>query len=157
MVDVDGKIPASSVSVEAATQGMMEHIQLYLEDGSAAHMWDTTDLGGPGLVTTLLLKTVGAKSGADRLSPLIYGEADGAWVVIGSGGNERHPHWYDNLVASPDVEIKVGSQSLFVRARTATGKERERLWAHMVEVYPPYGSYQASTEREIPVVVLEER
>ena len=157
MVDVDGKIPGSSVTVEEAGRAMLEHLQLYLEDGAAAQMWDSTANGGPGLVATLLLKTLGARSGAERLSPLIYGEVGGAWILIGSGGNERHPGWYYNLVATPDAEIKVGSESRLVRARTATGEERQRLWAHMIEVYPPYVSYQESTEREIPVVVLEER
>ena len=145
------------MTVEEAAKATLEHIQLYLEDGAAAHMWDTTALGGPGLVTTLLLKTVGAKSGADRYSPLIYGEAEGAWIVVASGGNERHPHWYYNLVATPDAEIKVGSQSRLVRARTATGEERARLWGHMTGVYPPYVAYQESTHREIPVVLLEAR
>ena len=72
MVDVDGKIPDTSVSVEAATQAMLEHIQLYLEDGPAAHIWDSAKVGGPGPVPTLLLTTTGARSGARRYSPLIY-------------------------------------------------------------------------------------
>ena len=83
MVDVDGKIPGSSVTVEEAGRAMLEHLQLYLEDGAAAQMWDSTANGGPGLVPTLLLKTVGARSGAERLSPLIYGEVGGAWILIG--------------------------------------------------------------------------
>lgn len=69
MVEVDGKIPDSSVSVEDATNAMRQHIELYLQDGAAAHMWDSSAVGGPGPVPTLLLTTTGARSGVERHSP----------------------------------------------------------------------------------------
>ena len=157
MVDVDGKIPETSVSVEAATNAMREHIELYLKDGDAAHLWDSAVVGGPGPVPTLLLTTTGAKSGTPRHSPLIYGSAGEALVVIGSGGNARHPNWYYNLLAQPEAAVRVAARERRVRARTAEGDERRRLWELMTELYPPYVAYQANTGRTIPVVVLDPR
>ena len=88
--------------------------------------------------------------------PLIYGERDGVYVVIGSkGGAPAHPAWYLNLSAEANVEVQVKADRFAARARTATGDERAALWDLMVGVYAPYTEYQARTEREIPVVVLE--
>jgi deazaflavin-dependent oxidoreductase (nitroreductase family) len=156
VVDVDGKIPNTTVSVETALNLMLEHVQLYLEDGSRAHLWDSAPVGGPGPVPTLLLLTTGARSGNQRYAPLVYGTVDGAYVIVASGGNERHPSWYYNLVAQPEVRIKVAADEKRVRARTAEGDERRRLWDHMTRIYPPYEGYQQNTGRTIPVVVLEE-
>ena len=72
-------------------------------------------------------------------------------------GEPRHPAWYHNLRANPDVEIQVGSESLAVRARDAEGEERDRLWAEVVAAQPDYDAYTKRTERRIPVVVLEPR
>lgn len=133
-----------------------EHIRLYRSDPEKARLWDSTPLGGPGPLPTLLLTTTGRKSGEPRPSPLIYGEADGAYVVIASkGGMPKHPLWYRNLEAKPECELQVGRQRLRARARTAQGDERERLWQQMAAIYPPYEAYQKNTERRIPVVVLE--
>ena len=158
MVDVDGFIPGTRVRVEDATKAMLEHLRLYLDgDGSEAHMWDSAVVGGPGMVPTLLLTTRGAKSGAVRRCPLVYGKTDVGYILVGSGGTAAHPAWYYNLIAHPDVEIQVATERHLVRARAAEGEQRARLWKHMVGVYPNYETYQASTEREIPVVVLEPR
>jgi deazaflavin-dependent oxidoreductase (nitroreductase family) len=134
-----------------------EHIELYRTDPEKAHMWDSTPLGGPGLLPTLLLTTTGRKSGEPRALPLIYGEADDSYVVIASkGGMPSHPIWFLNLEANPDCELMVGPKHLRARARVAEGEERERLWRQMVEIYPPYTEYQERAgERTIPVVVLE--
>ena len=88
---------------------------------------------------------------------MVYGRDGDAWVVVASGGAAKHPGWYFNLLADPDVRIKVGAHEHPVRARTAEGDERRRLWEYMVGVYPPYTGYQESTERVIAVVVLEPR
>jgi deazaflavin-dependent oxidoreductase (nitroreductase family) len=88
--------------------------------------------------------------------PLIYGTHGDHQVIVGSkGGNPRHPGWYLNLVAEPAVEVQVGADRFSARARTASGEERAALWDKMAEIWPPYNEYQAKTEREIPVVVLE--
>ena len=134
-----------------------EHIALYRSDPEKAHHWDSTPLGGPGVLPTLLLTTTGRKSGAPRALPLIYGEAGGAYVVIASkGGMPTHPIWYLNLEANPNCELMVGPKSLSARARVAEGEERERLWKQMTELYPPYLKYQETAgDRTIPVVVLD--
>ena len=132
-----------------------EHIQLYQSDPEKARMWDSTPLGGPGLLPTLLLTTTGRKSGEPRPLPLIYGEVGESYAVIASkGGMPNHPLWYRNLEARPECDLMVGAVALSARARTAVGEERERLWEKMVEIYRPYVDYQKATERVIPVVVL---
>ncbi len=133
-----------------------EHIELYRTDPEKAHMWDSTPLGGPGLLPTLLLTTTGRKSGEPRALPLIYGPAGDGYVVIASkGGMPSHPLWFRNLEANPECELQIASKHVRARARIAEGEERERLWQEMVEIYPPYTDYQKNTERTIPVVVLD--
>jgi deazaflavin-dependent oxidoreductase (nitroreductase family) len=133
-----------------------EHIELYRRDPEKAHMWDSTSIGGPGILPTLLLTTRGRKSGEPRSLPLIYGALDDSFVVIASkGGMPDHPLWFRNLEAQPECEIQVGPKSATVRARVAEGEERKRLWDQLAEIYPPYLDYQKATERTIPVVVLE--
>lgn len=140
----------------SAIPWIAEHIKLYRTDPEKAHMWDSTPLGGPGLLPTLLLTTRGRKSGEARALPLIYGTDGDRYVVIASkGGMPNHPLWYLNLEAHPECEVQVGAKKLSARARAAEDEERERLWKRMVEIYPPYTDYQKATERTIPVVVLE--
>ena len=134
-----------------------EHIELYRTDPEKAHMWDSTPLGGPGLLPTLLLTTTGRKSGEPRAHPLIYGESGDSYVVIASkGGLPNHPIWFLNLEAKPDCELQVGSVQLSARARVAEGAERDQLWKQMAEIYPPYDEYkERANPRTIPVVVLD--
>ena len=133
-----------------------KHIELYRTDPEKAHHWDSTPLGGPGILPTLLLTTKGRKSGKDRALPLIYGEAGESYVVIASkGGMPKHPLWYQNLEAEPRCELMVGAKRVEAHARVASGTEREQLWKRMAEIYPPYLDYQKATERTIPVVVLD--
>lgn len=133
------------------------HIELYRRDPEQAHMWDSSAVGGPGVLPTLLLTTRGRKTGEPRPAPLIYGEFGGNYVVIASkGGMPEHPLWYLNLRAQPECELMVGARQLKARARVAEGGERARLWKQMALIYPPYDEYQQRAgERVIPVVVLE--
>jgi len=134
-----------------------EHIELYRTDPEKARMWDSTSLGGPGLLPTLLLTTTGRKSGEPRALPLIYGEAGDSYVVIASkGGFANHPIWYLNLQANPDCQLMVGAKAVTARARVAEGEERETLWKQMAKIYPAYDAYQKTAgDRTIPVVVLD--
>jgi len=136
-----------------------EHIELYLRDPEAGHMWDSSSLGGPGILPTLLLTTKGRKSGEQKLLPLIYKKVGDAYVIIASkGGAPTHPAWYLNLQADAECEIKVGALDLAVTARGAAGDERQSLWGQLAEVYAPYNAYQETAgDRVIPVVVLEPR
>jgi deazaflavin-dependent oxidoreductase (nitroreductase family) len=126
-----------------------EHVRRYRETGGeVGHVWNG--------VPTLLLTTTGRTSGEQRTAPLIYGEDGGAYVVVASkGGAPRHPAWYLNLSAEPAVVVQVGADRFPARARTASADERARLWPLMTSIWPAYDEYQAKTDREIPVVVLE--
>jgi deazaflavin-dependent oxidoreductase (nitroreductase family) len=135
-----------------------DHLRRYLEsDGEDGHMWDASLGGGTGMVPTLILTTTGRKSGKPLMLPLIYGEANGAYVVIASkGGAPAHPAWYLNLDANPEVHVQVKGDRFRARASTVSGDERARLWDTMVGIYAPYTDYQvAAAGREIPVVKLE--
>jgi F420H(2)-dependent quinone reductase len=112
-------------------------------------------LGAP---PTLLLDHVGAKSGEVRTTPLTYlRDGDDLVLVASKGGYPKNPAWFHNLRAHPDTTVQVGSQRVAVRARVATQAERTRLWPKVVELYGGYATYQARTEREIPLVILEPR
>jgi proline iminopeptidase len=134
-----------------------DHLRRYVEsNGADGHMWDSAPVGGPGPIPTLILTTTGRRSGQSISMPLIYGEENGQYVVVASkGGAPTHPGWYLNLVTHPTVEVQVRADRFRATARTATGEERARLWQTMAAIYPPYNAYQAKTQREIPVVVLE--
>lgn len=105
----------------------------------------------------LLLHTVGARTGNERVHPMMYQDlGNGAVSVFASkAGAPTHPDWYHNLVANPDVTAEIGPEHLRFRARTATGSERERIWTKQKEAYPGFAGYEAKTDRVIPVVVLE--
>lgn len=134
-----------------------DHLQRYLDtDGADGHLWDSAPVGGPGPIPTLLLTTTGRRSGKPIVMPLIYGEAGGKYVVVASkGGAPTHPGWYLNLAAHRAVEVQILAKRFRATARTASGAERAELWQQMAAIYPPYDDYQAKTDREIPVVVLE--
>jgi deazaflavin-dependent oxidoreductase (nitroreductase family) len=128
-----------------------DHVDRYLAtDGQEGHDWQGTQ--------TLILTTKGRRSGQQRQHPLIYGRHGNDYLVVASkGGAPRHPAWYLNLDANPDVEIQVKDNKIRARARTATLGEKAELWSIMTKEWPDYDGYQEKTDREIPVVVLEPR
>jgi deazaflavin-dependent oxidoreductase (nitroreductase family) len=78
-------------------------------------------------------------------------------VVASKGGAPANPSWYENLRADPEASIQVLADTVAVRATTAEGEERDRLWSLMTEVWPAYDDYQAKTDRQIPVVMFSRR
>jgi F420H(2)-dependent quinone reductase len=140
-------------------QWMIDHTNRYLSSGGTdGHIYTMSMPGRPTLnVPSLLLTTVGRKSGERFIFPLFYGtDGNGYFVVASKGGAPQHPGWYRNILADPDVEVQVGTKKMRARARTATGEERTRLWAKSLEFWPPYADYQVKAgAREIPVVVLD--
>jgi deazaflavin-dependent oxidoreductase (nitroreductase family) len=108
-------------------------------------------------VDMMLLTTTGRKSGEPRTSPLACRFVGDDVVVIGSyGGSPKHPQWFLNLTADPNVTVEVGTEAYPARARVAEGDERARIWADLVADIPQFGEYEKITDgREIPVVVLE--
>lgn len=104
----------------------------------------------------VILHTRGRRSGKVRKTPLIRVEHDGSYAVVASmGGAPDHPVWYLNLVADPFVTLQDGPEVHDYVARTVTGDEKSQWWDRATEVWPSYDDYQAATEREIPVVVLD--
>ena len=113
---------------------------------------------GGDVVPTLLLVSKGRKSGKLQTLPLIYGEADSGYVIVGSkGGAPSDPAWLLNVRADPLVAVQVSAERFEAVARVAAADERERLWRVMTRIYPDYDIYAERAGREIPVVVLERR
>jgi len=114
-------------------------------------------VGGPFQgASLLLLHTKGARTGADRVHPLMY-QAKGEDVVIFASyaGAPTHPAWFHNLVADPEVRVEIGDDTVAMRARVAEGTERDELWERQKQLAPGFADYEAKTTRQIPVVVLE--
>ena len=105
----------------------------------------------------LLLHSIGAKSGQERVNPMMYQDLGAGSVAVfaSKAGAPTNPDWYHNIVANPEVSAEIGTGSRSFRARTATGDERERIWNTQKQDYPGFADYEASTSREIPVVVLD--
>jgi deazaflavin-dependent oxidoreductase (nitroreductase family) len=104
----------------------------------------------------LLLHSTGAKSGLARLSPTMYlADGDNLVVFASKGGAPTNPDWYHNLVANPRASVEVGDRTVNVVAHVAEGETRDRLWARQKELYPQFAEYEAKTNRQIPVVILE--
>jgi deazaflavin-dependent oxidoreductase (nitroreductase family) len=104
----------------------------------------------------LLLHHRGARSGIERVNPLAYQRVGEAFAIFASqGGSSRNPAWYYNLVANPDAWIEAGGETHDVRARVATGGERERIWSAQKDAFPVFAEYERSVARQIPVVVLD--
>jgi deazaflavin-dependent oxidoreductase (nitroreductase family) len=126
-----------------------KHVRRYVEsEGKNGHHWRGVD--------TLLLTTRGRSTGKLRRTALIYGKDRDRYLVVASNGGSRpHPDWYQNLKADPHVFLQVADEEFEANARTATAREKPRLWRLMVSIWPDYEQYQTKTTREIPVVVLE--
>jgi F420H(2)-dependent quinone reductase len=106
----------------------------------------------------LLLHHVGRRSGEARVTPLLYlADGDDLAIVGSMGGSPKHPAWIHNLRDRPDTEVELRGERRAVHARVADAEERARLWPLLVQRHPAFASYQARTEREIPVVILSPR
>ncbi len=104
----------------------------------------------------LLLHHKGAKTGTERVSPLMYQAVGNAYAIFASkAGAPTNPDWYHNLVANPDTTVEVGSDTKKVRARVAAGDEHNTIWTTQKQRYPGFAEYEAKTSRQIPVVVLD--
>jgi deazaflavin-dependent oxidoreductase (nitroreductase family) len=103
------------------------------------------------------LGTTGSRSGKARATMLSVPIIDGDRLVLVAsfGGDDRHPAWYLNLQANPDVRVTIAGSTHTMIARIATEEERAELWPQIISVYEGYARYQKRTERPIPVVILE--
>ena len=115
-------------------------------------------VGGPfENATIILLHTTGAKTGQDRMVPLVAQPLDGGRYAIfaSHGGSPTHPDWYHNLRANPHVTYEVGTNTVRATARITKGEERERIWTKQKRDRPYFATYEKKTTRQIPVIVLE--
>jgi deazaflavin-dependent oxidoreductase (nitroreductase family) len=114
-------------------------------------------VGGPFEgAPVLILHTTGAKSGQVRENPMMYKDLDGSYAVFASkGGAPTNPDWYHNLVAHPDVQAEIGTQTVALTARVADPEERERIWVPWKTENPGFAEYESKTTRQIPVIILE--
>lgn len=135
--------------VDSPAEWLQGHLNEYVESGGRkGHEWQG--------VHTLLLTTVGRRSGQARRTPLIYGQDGERYLVVASnGGAPGHPAWYHNLTANPRVRVQVVDEVFDATARTATEAEKPALWETMAQIWPAYNEYQTKTDRPIPVVILE--
>lgn len=129
-------------------QWQRDHLRRYVHSrGADGHLWNG--------VPTLLLTTIGRRSGTAHRTPLIYGRHGEEFLIVASkGGSDTHPQWYLNLTANPHVRLMVADEEFDATARTATPAEKAERWPVMTAIWPDYDQYQASTTRDIPVVIL---
>lgn len=106
----------------------------------------------------LLLHHIGARSGQERINPMMYqAVGDGLAVFASAAGADSHPDWYHNLLAHPEVRVEVGTETLEVTARVLDAEEREPVWETQKSRYPGFADYETKTTRVIPVVMLDRR
>ena len=112
--------------------------------------------GGFAGAPMILITHIGAKSGKEYTSPLVYSmDGDKPVIIASKGGAPDDPQWFRNLVANPDVTVEIGADKYQGRARVAEGDERDRLFSTQAELMPNFAEYATKTTRVIPVVVIE--
>jgi deazaflavin-dependent oxidoreductase (nitroreductase family) len=114
--------------------------------------------GQPDNRPRLLLTTTGAKTGRQHTTPMMYiKDGDKLMVIASNAGAPKHPDWYRNLVAHPDVKVEMGAEVFEAIAVVAEGEEWQKLWKMIVEKHPFFGEHQAKVNRQIPVVLLRRK
>lgn len=135
-----------------STSGWARRQAELIESSGGTEGLTLRDTGWPVVVLT----TIGAQSGKLRKTALMRVEHDGVYAVVASlGGAPKHPQWYFNVVAHPQVELQDGTEKHDYVAREVHGEEKALWWDRAVAAYPPYAEYQTRTARQIPVFVLE--
>jgi deazaflavin-dependent oxidoreductase (nitroreductase family) len=148
----------SSAAISAVRRDWVgEHRDMYLRSGGAeGHIMDITAVGGRNFATHCMIKYKGRKSGKTFITALCYGDIGGEVVICASkGGADTHPEWYLNLIASPEVEFQVATQAFRGTWREPQGAEREKVWAFMQDGFPFYTTYQQTTSRVLPLVMMK--
>jgi deazaflavin-dependent oxidoreductase (nitroreductase family) len=129
-----------------------EYNRLTTEEFRANHGQVTGDFEGRSI---LLLSTTGAKSGHERVTPLIYADyGDRLIVTAAAGGQPKNPGWYHNIVANPTVAVEVGDDRFTVEAIVTTGEDRAAIFAERCASSPAFNDYQQKADREIPIIAL---
>ncbi len=106
----------------------------------------------------LLVHTIGARTGIERVTPMrCLPDGDVLYIFASAHGSDRHPGWYHNLVANPDITIEKGTETIPVRATVLEGAERDAIFARQAARFSSFTAMQAKLARRIPVVRLEWR
>ncbi|WP_323793376.1 nitroreductase family deazaflavin-dependent oxidoreductase [Nocardioides sp.] len=152
------KALASPATAKIIKYGAKAQVKVFrLTNGRIGSKW-RIGAGWKNPVPTLLLDHVGRKSGTVFTTPLLYLEDGADLIVVGSqGGLPKNPQWVANLQATPDTTVHLRGGRRDVRARVAEPDERERLWPLLVDLYADFATYQTTTDRVIPVVILAPR
>ncbi len=105
--------------------------------------------------SVLILHNTGARSGLRRETPLVYRqEGDRVFIFASKGGSDSNPDWYYNLKANPDVDVEIGTDAVSAKAVEILGEERDAIYARQAAAIDNFASYQAGTNRTIPVIEL---
>jgi deazaflavin-dependent oxidoreductase (nitroreductase family) len=128
-----------------------DHVERYIAtNGEDGFMWEGGEI--------IILTTTGAKSGKERRTPLIrVTDGERYFVVASMGGAPQNPQWFHNMVANPEVTIQDRADVHQMAARVASPEEKAKYWPIAVAAWPDYDKYQQSTERDIPLMICEER
>ena len=114
--------------------------------------------GGFENAPLVLVHTTGARTGEQRVNPMMYLQDGERYLVFASkAGADTNPDWYHNLKAHPDIEIEIGDQFLDVHAEEIYGPERDAFFERQAALFPGFAGYQRQTSRKIPVVALSKR
>ncbi len=140
--------------IPSTREWVRDQVELYERSGGTEAL-TLRDTGMPVIIVT----NKGNKTGAIRKTPLMRAVDGKNYILVASqGGAPKHPVWYYNIKAEPNVEIQDETEVFSVRAREVPeGSERQRLWDIAVAAYPPYEEYQGKTSRLIPVFITEPR
>ena len=128
-----------------------DHVERYIAtNGEDGFMWEGGEI--------IILTTTGAKSGKERRTPLIrVTDGERYFVVASMGGAPQNPQWFHNMVANPEVTIQDRADVHQMAARVASPEEKAKYWPIAIAAWPDYDKYQQSTERDIPLMICEER
>jgi len=138
--------------IPSPTAWVAEQVELYEGSGGTDGL-TLRDTGLPVIIVT----NRGWKTGSIRKTPLMRVVDGNCYILVGSqGGAPKHPLWYHNLKAEPNVEIRDKTEVYSMRVREVVDSaEKQRLWNIAVKAYPPYQEYQEKTDRVIPVFIAE--
>jgi deazaflavin-dependent oxidoreductase (nitroreductase family) len=135
---------------DARKDWVSEHREMYLTSGGTqGHIMDIRPVGGPYLGTHLMIRYTGRKSGKTFITPLCYGAIGGEVVIVASKGGA------DNIREAETVDFQIATQAFRATWREPTGAEHDAVWDFMVKNYGFYADYQASTDRKIPLVMMQ--
>ena len=126
-------------------------VEAYLASPAGRSTGENAQGGFP----TLLLTTIGRKSGEKRTTPLVFLKKGESLLVVGSlGGYDEHPAWYLNIAANPRCWVQLDRRKMTVMARDATEAERQVCWPELERMFPAWGYFQKQTDRPFPIVFL---